>query len=316
MPAYNAEEFIALAIESVLVQDYPNRELIVVDDGSTDSTAAIIRRYGPRVRYEYQSNAGQAAARNRGIRHSTGELIAFIDADDVWLPPKLARQVALLEQSPDLGLVYCSTEEIDSAGCVLRPRPAQLRGSVVRSILLGRYSGAELGSTALVPRAVLSEIGDFDALLPPCEDTDLFWRIATRYRVDFVPEPLVQYRMHGRNAHSDLNRMTRAWTLLYRKAIRDPEIRRLGLIFRARCRARLYHLLAGENACHRRWRPAIVYGIRSIAAWPPSVFRAAFHTVRRLWGPARNLASIEAIGRPRSSPRNGPQNPRSLRKRV
>jgi glycosyltransferase involved in cell wall biosynthesis len=274
IPAYNAAAFLRAAIESVLAQTFRSFELIVVDDGSTDETAAIARSFGARLRYVRQQNARQAAARNHGLRESRGALIAFLDADDLWREDKLAKQVALLQSDPALGLVYCSMTEIDAAGRCLGELPARLRGHVMRDVLLGRGGGGGgLGSTAVVRREVFEAVGDFDSDLPPCEDTDFFWRAASRYAVDFVDEPLVSYRQHSESAHVDVDRMARAWTRLYAKALRAPAVRAQGLLFRARCRGRLFYMLSGDYARQRRWGRAVAYALRAALAWPPQALR-------------------------------------------
>jgi len=273
MPAYNAAPFIAAAIDSVLAQTYTNLELIVVDDGSTDSTASVVQSYGRRVRYIYQSNARQAAARNCGLRQAHGELCAFIDADDIWLPDKLEKQVALYRQRPEVGLVYCSMQGIDRSGSYLREWRANLRGAVLAPILLGQIAGGGIGSTSLVPRQVFEEIGGFDPNLPPCEDTDLLWRIASRYPIDYVDEVLVLYRLHGQNDHHNVAKMERAWKLLYRKALADQLVRRLGWQFRRRCYGRLYYMLAGDHRQAQQWASACWYAICSLVWWPPTLSR-------------------------------------------
>ncbi len=114
IPVFNGAGYIAQAIESVLGQSLPPDEVIVVDDGSSDSTAAAVQRYQPRVHYRWQAQQGPGAARNRGIRESKGELLAFLDADDVWLPEKLQLQKAALDQDPGLDLVFSQMSQFRS----------------------------------------------------------------------------------------------------------------------------------------------------------------------------------------------------------
>lgn len=281
IPAYNAARFIGAAIDSVFAQSYPAVELIVVDDGSTDQTAEVVGGYGDRVRYVYQQNARQAAARNRGLREARGELIAFLDADDVWLPEKLVKQVALLDVEPHAGLIFCGMRLVDSEGRVLKDSGADLGLDPVADILLGRMRGGGIGSTALVPRKVIEEVGDFDSSLPPCEDTDLLWRIAARYPIRRVDEALVLYRQHASNAHTNIELMSRAWKLLYGKALRDPAIRRLGWAFRLRCLARLNYMLAGDHWHAGRRVAACCYGVHACLRWPPIALRALGRLVPR-----------------------------------
>ena len=113
IPTYNYGRFIAETIESALGQTLLPHEVIVVDDGSTDETAEVVASFGERVRYIYQENAGVCAARNRGVAASSGDLIAFLDADDIWEPTKLEKQAAKFAD-PDVGLVHCGMREFDS----------------------------------------------------------------------------------------------------------------------------------------------------------------------------------------------------------
>jgi glycosyltransferase involved in cell wall biosynthesis len=279
IPAYNASSFIRAAVESVFSQTYTKREVIVVDDGSTDGTRELLERYSNRLHYIRQENSRQAAARNRGLLEAQGDLIAFLDADDEWREDKLEKQVALLGARRELGLVYCSMQVVGPSGESLGVARARLRGKCLAGVLLGRTAGI-CGSTPLVPRVAFETVGSFDPGLPPCEDTDIFWRIAARYPIDFVDEPLVRYRVHPGNAHADLARMTRAWTLLYKKALADPDVRRLGPVFRARCRGRLYRMLAGDHAGAGEWGVACLYAARAIVCWPPTLLSLPFHAAR------------------------------------
>ncbi|MBI3978484.1 MAG: glycosyltransferase family 2 protein [Chloroflexi bacterium] len=138
IPTYNQAQYVGQAIESALGQTYGNTEIIVVNDGSTDEAFDVVARYGERVCQLVQSNAGLAAARNSGIRRARGEYIAFLDSDDVWLPGKLAAQMAVLRAMPDAGLVYAGYYLVDADLCIVGqarvtglfpPRPRRLPGT-------------------------------------------------------------------------------------------------------------------------------------------------------------------------------------------
>src|SRR5258708_4350216 len=122
IPAYNHARFLRETIESVLVQTLPPDEVIVVDDGSTDETPAILASYSSRLTVVRQDNRGFSAARNTGAARASGDVIAFLDSDALWLPTKLERQIVRLTADPDLGLVHCGVEEIDAAGRVVGRR--------------------------------------------------------------------------------------------------------------------------------------------------------------------------------------------------
>lgn len=114
IPVFNGAAYVAQAIDSVLDQTVPPTEVVVVDDGSSDSTAEVVQRYQPRVLYRRQANQGPGAARNLGIRESKGEFLAFLDSDDLWLPEKLRLQKAALDEDPELNLVFCHMSQFRS----------------------------------------------------------------------------------------------------------------------------------------------------------------------------------------------------------
>ncbi len=274
IPAFNAAAFIGEAIESALTQTRAPDEIIVVDDGSTDGTAGVVASFGARVSYVRQENARQAAARNRGVRRSAGEFLAFLDADDVWRPEKLARQFAEINRSTAIGAVTCSMQTLTNAGVLGTTLVAGVRGRCFREILLGQVSiGA--GSTWLVRRTVFEAVGGFGEALSPCEDTDFAWRAGTLSELESVSEPLVLYRLHGGNTHSNVSLTTPAWQRLYAGAFSHPVVRRQGLLFRARCRGRLYYMLSGDEARAGRRSRAAGFALRALLSWPPTAVRMA-----------------------------------------
>ncbi|MDP3791013.1 MAG: glycosyltransferase [Candidatus Omnitrophota bacterium] len=196
IPTYNCGAYISSAIESVLSQIYPNVELIVVDDGSTDNTKEILRKYGNRIKYIYQQNKGQAAASNAGFKISTGTYVAFFDADDVLLNEKIASQVSLLDRNPDVGAAYCWYHFINKEG-ILLPQKGRVkkRGDITADLLEGSLFP---NSSLLFKREALNSAGLFDESLHAAEDWDLCLRVARKgYKFDYVPEYLVKYRVHG-----------------------------------------------------------------------------------------------------------------------
>lgn len=194
LPAYNAASFIAEALDSVIAQTYGNLEIIVVDDGSTDDTRRVVSQYDE-VKYVRQQRGGAGAARNRGIRHSHGKYVAFIDADDLWLPEKIERQVDLLRRS---GLKWCycdayfSWYESEQVIGTLSNTQSVHQGDILVPYVLGRFS-IPLPST-LVQRDVFEVVGYFDESLSTVEHTDLWARISVEYPIGYVDRPLVQIR--------------------------------------------------------------------------------------------------------------------------
>jgi len=202
IPAYNTEKYIGQAIASALQQTLRDIEVIVVDDGSTDGTASVVDAYAdPRVRYIYQDNQERSAARNHGLALANAEYVAFLDADDWWAPTKLERQIALFEVNPRLGLVGCWLQPIAPGGAALPLLKGFLDSneaggiSVFERLLFGGLPGP--GSTVVVPRTVLSELGGFRTDLHYGEDWEFALRIAAHHLIGFAPEPLVYYRVYG-----------------------------------------------------------------------------------------------------------------------
>jgi glycosyltransferase involved in cell wall biosynthesis len=224
IPVFNQERYLAEAVQSALEQTLQPTEVIVVDDGSTDRSPSIARGFAERIRYVRQTNVGVAAARNRGALLAEGEFVAFLDSDDAWLPEKVVRQVALCESDPGLGLVHCGVEEVDEKGRRVGFRLNGREGWIARDMLFFRSTVLGGGSGALIPRRVLSEVGGFDERLSTSADWDLYHRIASRYRVGFVREPLLRYRRHPSNMHANVRAMERDMLLAYSKALADsPE---------------------------------------------------------------------------------------------
>ncbi|HZT44223.1 MAG TPA: glycosyltransferase [Chthonomonadaceae bacterium] len=208
IPCYNQGPLLAEAIESALAQTYPQIEVIVVDDGSTDNTSLIARRYRDRIHYLYQPNAGLSAARNAGLAIARGVYVNFLDSDDRLLPDKIAQQVPLLDEDPALGLVYCRHFLTDAQG-IRRPAEAleAHRGEVYHALRRGNFLAVH---TALVRRACVEEAGGFDPKLRSLEDWNLWLRIARRYRFDFVDAPLVEYRDLGDSMSKNHLRMAKS----------------------------------------------------------------------------------------------------------
>ena len=230
IPAYNHARYLPEAIESALAQTLPPHEVIVVDDGSRDDTPAVLERYRSRITIISQQNSGVSAARNHGVERSTGDFLAFLDADDVWLPQKLERQVACFRERPESGLVHCAMQLIDHEGKPGKTVDSGLEGWVGpelirfrRPVVLGGGSGV------MVPRRVFDELGGFDGGLSTSADWDLYFRIAMQYPVAFIPEVLLQYRHHDSNMHRNIQLMERDMFSSYAKnfASPSPELRRI-----------------------------------------------------------------------------------------
>jgi glycosyltransferase involved in cell wall biosynthesis len=210
IPAFNADAFIAEAIESVLGQDYGRVEVVVVDDGSADRTAAIASRYP--VTCLTQENAGQPAARNAGVAAAGGSLVSFLDADDLWMPSKLSVEVSYLLAHPEIDYVLVRMQRS------LRPGAPWPPGTPA-----GWFEGPQPGtipSAGLVRRSVLDKVGRFDPRFAQGSDTEWQARAADAgVRWELLPDILVQYRIHGANSSYDNLGMKREMFELLRESV-------------------------------------------------------------------------------------------------
>jgi len=204
IPAYNAGKYIGRTIDSVLAQTRSADEIIVVDDGSTDNTADVIRRYGEKVKYIHQANAGASVARNTGIKAACGEWIAFLDGDDEWVSEKLRLQVEHLERNPEL---VWTCANFYSCLCSENRRAAAAEPSKAKKILGDKeyfedYLGpdfakaAKCTDTMLIKKEVLEQAGMFRVGQVRSNDTDMWLRIAYRWpRIGYISEPLAIYHL-------------------------------------------------------------------------------------------------------------------------
>ena len=278
IPAYNAGRYIAKTIESVLAQSYSRYEVLVADDGSTDNTAEVAGRYGPPVRLLTQANKGPAAARNLALRHATGDYIAFLDADDLWHPEKLATQVRFMEANPEIGI--CGTRRMDfQDGDTVSWPPLpnviathRIDGRTV--IVKNRFST----STVMLRTSVLRQVGEFDESLFGPEDWDL-WRRMTRGRLGLhLRVPLTAYRnLHG-SVSSNAQRMLENNRKVLQKAFADtPDLE-------CSCKLRALSYLHFDAAQEFRdtsnataWKHFLI----SLAIWPFPLGRTCIRPFRR-----------------------------------
>ncbi|MEO5935993.1 MAG: glycosyltransferase family A protein, partial [Terriglobales bacterium] len=196
IPTYNSESYIRETLASVFAQTYHNFEVMVVDDGSSDQTAAVVKSYGDRVTFVAQANQGPAAARNHGIRLAKGELISFLDSDDLWLPDKLEKQVRFMAEHPEYGLISTDMSIFDSRGIIESGVKAKIykikTGMVMRDLLFGNWIQT---SGVMVRKECFATVGHFTVEKGLWgEDWILWMQIAARYPVYFMAESLAKIR--------------------------------------------------------------------------------------------------------------------------
>ena len=199
IPTYNRQDTIVGSVESALAQTYGNLEVIVVDDGSTDGTVRTLDRFGGRIRVIRQRNAGPSAARNRGVAESNGEIVAFLDSDDHWLPEKIARQVALMERGgPEMCCCVCNAtvkgedgaaigETFDFAG--IRPPFVEGEWSNPQELLATRF--LLFNQVVAVRREAFDRVGGFDETMRLLEDYELSLRLSSAGAWGVIRDPLV-----------------------------------------------------------------------------------------------------------------------------
>ncbi|MBA4148679.1 MAG: glycosyltransferase family 2 protein [Verrucomicrobia bacterium] len=232
VPAYNAEPFIRETLDSILSQTYLNLEVIVVDDGSRDATSRIVEEISsvdPRVKLFRQPNSGVAAARNFAISQSNGDYIAPIDADDIWYPAKIEKQVERLEQFSQAGCVYTLSVSIDEKGKLLDAGPAwDLEGEVYQALVFINFVGN--ASIPMFRKSVLERVGGYNEELrrhnaQGCEDWELCLRVAEKSDFCVVPDYLVGYRCYSESMSYNHEAMGRSYDMVMRDLReRHPEI--------------------------------------------------------------------------------------------
>jgi glycosyltransferase involved in cell wall biosynthesis len=207
IPAHNSAAYVVEAVRSVLAQTFRDYETIVVDDGSTDQTMDVLAQFGGAIRIHRQSNQGPAAARNAGIRLAAGEFVTFLDADDVWMPDKLARQVDFMTTHPEVGLLFADATEW-RGDTIEKP-------SILATMTFGRDAEAQVPiqdafrkllienfiptSSVMVRRSCFAKAGLFDVALPNAEDREMWLRLAAHFPIAGVPEVLARKRSHDAN---------------------------------------------------------------------------------------------------------------------
>lgn len=254
---YNMGRYIAETLESILGQDYPQVESIVVDDGSTDDTAAVLARFDgdPRLRVVHQANAGQTVAKNRGVAEARGEFIAFCDADDTWEPHKLSRQIPRFRADDRVAVVFSEIDNIDDQSRPLDgPRMRRSEGRVTAQLLIDNF----VPFPSVVVRAdALRAAGGFDENLTMSIDYDLWLRLSTEYRFAYVPEVLAHYRLWpGQMSHRTGERLDNFERLFDRFLARYPHAVSRREIDRARAHFLVtrgyWHAGEGRRAAARR----------------------------------------------------------------
>jgi glycosyltransferase involved in cell wall biosynthesis len=250
IPVYNDARFVRDAINSVLHQTYTPLECLVVNDGSDDDTSEVLRDFSNLIQIINQENRGVAAARNAGIEAARGDLVAFLDSDDVWLPDKIQNQMELIARFPNLALVYTGLHLVDEhlrfVGRIDPPRADQ---ALWNTLVLERPV-ISLSQTGLTPRKLLTRLGGFDERLSTSADCDMACRLALSGPIAPVPQPLTLYRIHDGQMHRNPQATLDDMNLVFDKLFQDPSMPISIKNARRRAEANLHVAVAGAYLKH------------------------------------------------------------------
>ncbi len=245
IPAYNAEPFLHETMQSIVDQTYSDWELILVNDGSTDDTLRVARSFkDDRIQIIDKPNSGVSDSRNQGASVSSGKYLAFLDADDVWLPEKMRESVDFLNKHESFGMVHGDMQVVNEKTKPLDQVLSGKHGEILEPLLLWDGCNVPSPSSILVRRTVFEEVGKFDPQFSTAADQDFFFRVAKHYPIGRISKVQGYYRVHGNNMHMNIERMESDHIGVYRKASK------IGLFetkkLERKAYANLYKILAGS----------------------------------------------------------------------
>ncbi len=272
IPAYNYAGYLERAVRSALAQQHPPAEILIVDDGSADQTPDLGRRLAqesPSVRYIRQENAGLSAARNTGVNSATQRFVAFLDADDEWLPGMLSAALGAFATLPaTTGIVACDSYRTDAGGQAIGEKRTAPRGDRFFSASQILTKTRFMPSCVVARRECFKRSGVFDTGLRSSEDRDMWVRIAANWRVFYLDQPLVRIRKHGANMSKHADRMYDAMRRVRRKALLSGLVPEGPPGYWSRLRA-LEHFQAGWMYWDEgRTGRALCHELAALAIWP------------------------------------------------
>jgi glycosyltransferase involved in cell wall biosynthesis len=273
IPAYNAEGTIGETLESVLAQTFDDFEVLVIDDGSTDGTYDVSAATSDdRVRVLSGVNGGVARARNRGLEASAGQLVAFLDADDLWKPTKLARQVEVLASHEDIGVCFPAAVRIDADGKRLRAMPTCVYPDYCEALLLYSMIVPASCSSVMLRRGLALELGGFDPALSQAADWDFSLRLSRIAAFAAIEEELVMYRTHAGQMSNDIRLLERDTFAVLHKFFADPASQPY-LPLRSRVYSNHWMICSGSYLHAGQVGASLRCLMRGLRAYPPNVRR-------------------------------------------
>ncbi len=286
IPAYNASRTIAATVQSVLDQTFSDFEVIVVDDGSSDDTAHLALSRGGPVRCIRTANGGVSRARNRGIAESTGQYLAFLDADDLWLPRKLECQVDFMERSPVAGGCYVSLVIVDQNMRERRQLPAKRFSDLCASLLLEGSVIPSSPSSLLLRRAVDAEVGGFDPRFSQCADWDYLLRLSRMTTLVPIDEVLLVYRTGCGNMSGDVGLLERDLFAVLNRFFTEERSARYQAL-RRQTYSNQWTMLAGAYLHSGDWSAAVRCLLRGLRLDPGNIMRPLKFPIRWFRGSSR-----------------------------
>lgn len=273
IPAYKAEKFIEETVRSVLAQTHRNLEVIVVDDGSPDQLGQIVQRIAEedaRLRYVRQENSGVSSARNHGFSLCSGEYIAFLDADDLWLPDNLEKKLAKFQAEPDLVLVHSDSAIINEKSERTGEIKTGREGYLLDDLLLWNGCLVPTPSSTLVRRSVVEQVAGFDPRVSNSADLEFFFRVAACGRIGRVHEVTWCYRIHSNNMHYNIPLMEKDALMIYQCA--DEHHLFKNAAFRRQCYSNMYLIMGASwwGDGKSKWK-GIKYLLKAILTYPPNI---------------------------------------------
>jgi glycosyltransferase involved in cell wall biosynthesis len=270
MPAYNAAKYIPIALDSVIAQTFEDWRVLLIDDGSKDNTAEIVAPYkerlGEKLLYVQNVNGGPARARNTALSMATGEFIAFLDADDIWLPNRLMESLKSFEGRPQVGLSYGFVSRIGDDGVVIdtfADRQKHGEGRIAEYIYTRAVDMPCL--TITLRRKCIDEVGMFDEAIKGPEDRDLWLRIAQRYEVALVPHLIAHYRLSPGSITSDTDKLLKAQRQFIEKHYGEEGC---GRVARGKALSGVYKQRAETFGDRGQWSKALDNMARSLMYYP------------------------------------------------
>ena len=278
---YNKADTISAAIKSVLSQTFRDLEILIVDDGSTDTTAERVKIFDTKVRYLPKRNGGTGSARNLGIAEAQGEFVAFLDGDDLWLPQKLEIQMEAFKRESHLIAVQCEAYCVDPALRMIERRFCTPKHDTLLDFLLFRNLPA-FASCVMIRKETLKSVGGFGTDLVILSDWDMCCRLARAGTIRSIPEPLVLYRQYPNNQSRNVEIHLWSGVRSLRRFFADPALEPRIRLRQRQVWARFYAMLAGGYIRNRKWGKALGWTCKALRTSPAVVPYIAGFPIRRL----------------------------------